>query len=228
MVEDDRATRTFLADNLSADGYELLTAGSIREAERLLGGSYPDLVVLDLSLPDADGLELVDRIRGADSRLSRIDPALPLLILSGRSAELDRLRGLQRGADDYVVKPFSYQELRLRIEALLRRTRLRPRQGRLRAGTIELDPVSRTVWVAGQVVNLSNKEFALLRVLAAEPTRVFTREELLRGVWGFKDIGRTRTLDSHASRLRQKLSHTGDRYVVNVWGIGYRLADGGL
>jgi DNA-binding response OmpR family regulator len=185
-------------------------------------------VVLDLGLPDRDGLELVDRIRGTDPRTGRIDPELPLLVLSGRAAELDRLRGFERGVDDYLVKPFSYAELRVRIEALLRRTRVRPQKGRLRAGTLELDPISRQVWVQGQRVSLSNKEFALLRTLAAEPTRVFTREELLRSVWGFTEPARTRTLDSHASRLRQKLGLCGDSYVVNVWGVGYRLADGTL
>ena len=98
----------------------------------------------------------------------------------------------------------------------------------MRIGSLELDPLGRQVWVRGESVALSKKEFGLLRALAAEPTRVFTREELLRGVWGFRSLGQTRTLDSHAFRLRQKLNRDGDRFVVNVWGVGYRLVDGSI
>jgi DNA-binding response OmpR family regulator len=142
--------------------------------------------------------------------------------------ELDRLRGFDRGCDDYMVKPFSYHELGARVRALLRRTQRRPGTGRMRVGSLELDSLSRQVWVKGESVSLSKKEFALLRALAAEPTKVFSREELLRGVWGFVAMGQTRTLDSHAFRLRQKLNRSGDRFVVNVWGVGYRLVDGAL
>ena len=149
-------------------------------------------------------------------------------MLSGRASELERLRGFGRGADDYVVKPFSYQELHARIVALLRRNHRRPGSGRIRVGPLELDVLARQVWLAGEPLALSKKEFALLRALAAEPTRVFTREELLRGVWGFRALGATRTLDSHASRLRKKLCAGGARFVVNVWGVGYRLIDGAI
>jgi DNA-binding response OmpR family regulator len=228
VVEDHRATRTFLADNLSADGYELLEADCMGDAWRLMESGFPDIAVVDLGLPDHDGLELIRLVREADRITGRIDPELPILVLSGRAGELDRLRGFDRGCDDYLVKPFSYAELLARVGALLRRTQRRPSAGRLRIGSLELDPVSRQVWVRGDRVALSKKEFALLRALAAEPTRVFTREELLRGVWGFRSIGATRTLDSHASRLRKKLNAGGDRFVVNVWGVGYRLADGSL
>jgi DNA-binding response OmpR family regulator len=226
IVEDHRPTRTFLADNLSADGYELLEAGSLSEARRLIETAFPDLAIVDLALPDGDGLELIRTVREADRIADRLDPDLPLIVLSGRASELDRLRGFQRGADDYLVKPFSYHELRARLGALLRRTSRRPGLGRLRVGSLELDPIARRVWVRGEPVSLSNKEFALLRALAVEPTRVFTREELLRGVWGFRAMGATRTLDSHAFRLRRKLSAGGDKFVINVWGVGYRLVDG--
>jgi DNA-binding response OmpR family regulator len=167
-------------------------------------------------------------VRSADRIAGRLDPDLPLLVLSGRVSELDRLRGFDRGCDDYLLKPFSYYELNARVRALLRRTRHRPAAGRIRVGSLELDPLSREVWVQGERVALSKKEYALLRALAGEPTRVFTREELLRGVWGFRAMGHTRTLDSHAFRLRQKLNQGSDRFVVNVWGVGYRLVDGGL
>jgi DNA-binding response OmpR family regulator len=226
LVEDDPSTRTFLADNLLADGYDVLAADCARDGLRLLESKYPDLAIVDVGLPDGSGLELVERVRAADGVASRIDPATPLVVLSGRCGELDRLRGFERGADDYVVKPFSYGELRARVAALLRRTQRRPGMGRLRVGTLELDPPSREVLIRGEQVELSQKEFALLRALAAEPTRVFTKEELLRGVWGFRSLGATRTLDSHACRLRAKLGRHGDRYVINVWGVGYRLVDG--
>jgi DNA-binding response OmpR family regulator len=124
-----------------------------------------------------------------------------------------------------VCKPFGYPELRARIGALLRRASGRRTLGRIRAGALEIDPASRTVRLHGRPVELSQKEFALLRVLAAEPARVWSKEELLRTVWGYQSLGRTRTIDSHACRLRRKLGVAGDRYVVNVWGIGYRLLD---
>jgi len=226
IVEDHRATRTFLADNLSADGYEILECDCAGDALRIMETRYPDLAVVDLGLPDRDGLELLRVVRDADRLTGRLDPDLPLLVLSGRTSELERLRGFRRGADDYVVKPFSYAELHARIVALLRRGSRRPGSGRIRVGPIELDVLARQVWLAGEPLPLSKKEFALLRALAADPTRVFTREELLRGVWGFQSLGATRTLDSHASRLRKKLRAGGARFVVNVWGVGYRLVDG--
>lgn len=228
LVEDDRPTRIFLADNFSADGYEVLEAECAAEAERMMASELPDVAILDLGLPDRDGLELLREVRSADRIAGRFDPELPIVVLTGRAAELDRLRGFDRGADDYVVKPFSYSELLARVVALLRRGRRRQGPGRVRIGTLELDPLSRRVWVRGQEVRLSKKEFALIRALASDPTRVFTREELLRGVWGFQTLCHTRTLDSHASRLRRKLAGEGDSFVVNVWGVGYRLMDGSL
>jgi DNA-binding response OmpR family regulator len=198
----------------------------VRDGRRLLEAKFPDLAVVDVVLPDACGLELVREVRAADGIASRVDPHTPVLVLSGRGSELDRLRGFERGADDYVVKPFSYSEVRARIEALLRRANLRPGQGKLRVGALQIDPPSRDVRLRGRPIVLSQKEFALLRTLAVEPTRVFTKDELLRNVWGFRALGSTRTLDSHACRLRQKLGRDGDRFVLNVWGVGYRLIDG--
>lgn len=228
LIEDHAPTRTFLADNLSADGYEVLQADTTRDAERLIASEFPDLAILDLGLPDQDGLELLQAVRESDRVAGRLDPDLPVLVLSGRSGELDRLRGFQRGCDDYVTKPFSYAELQVRLVALLRRGSRRPGPGRQRIGCLEIDPIARQVWVEGREVKLSKKEYALLRALAGDPTRVFTREELLRGVWGYRSMGITRTLDSHASRLRIKLAAAGGRFVVNVWGVGYRLVDGSL
>jgi DNA-binding response OmpR family regulator len=188
----------------------------------------PELAIIDLGLPDRDGLELLREVRDDDEVAGRLDPRLPILILSGRATELDRIRGFERGCDDYLVKPFSYAELRGRVRALLRRARTTPGSGRLRIGSLELDPLAREVRIDGEQVALSKKEFALLRALAVQPTRVFTREELLRGVWGYQSLCATRTLDSHASRLRKKLNVGGNAFVVNVWGIGYRLIDGSV
>ena len=226
IVEDDVPTRTFLADNLTADGYDLLVAGTVREALRTLEYHRVGLAVIDLGLPDGSGLELLRKVRESGGAGTRLDPRLPLIVLSGHAGETDRVRGLERGADDFLPKPFSYNELRLRIAALLRRAQERPSEGRLCVGGLELDPVARDVRLHGAAVLLSQKEFALLRQLAAEPTRVFTKSELLRDVWGFRAHGTTRTLDSHACRLRQKLGARGDRFVINVWGVGYRLIDG--
>jgi DNA-binding response OmpR family regulator len=228
VVEDHLPTRRFLADNLAADGYELLEAGCTADGREMLDSRFPDLAVLDLGLPDGDGLELLREIREADRISSRVDCELPVLLLTGRCGELDRVRGFRNGCDDYLVKPFSYAELLGRLDALLRRSRRRPSLGLLRVGGLEVDPVSRRVLLHGEPVALSKKEFALLRALASEPTRVFSREELLRGVWGFRTMVPTRTLDSHAFRLRKKLEAAGDRFVVNVWGVGYRLVDGAL
>jgi DNA-binding response OmpR family regulator len=225
LVEDDDATRAFLADNLLADGHDVIAADCARHGWRLMETKFPDLALIDVGLPDGSGLELVRRVREADGVATRVDPQMPVIVVSGRRGELDRIRGFERGADDYVAKPFSYPELRARVSALLRRTHRRPGMGRLRIGTLELDPPSREVTVRGDRVELSQKEFSLLRALAVEPTRVFTKEELLRTVWGFRSLGATRTLDSHACRLRRKLGAEGDRFVVNVWGVGYRLLD---
>jgi DNA-binding response OmpR family regulator len=225
VVEDDDATRTFLADNLTADGYDLLVADCAAVGLSLIERKFPDIALVDVGLPDGNGLELLRRVRSADGVASRMNPDMPLMVISGRATELDRLRGFDRGADDYVCKPFSYPELRSRIAALLRRADHRPSHGRLRAGSLEVDAPSREVRLHGDRVALSQKEFALLRTLVSDPTRVFTKDELLRSIWGYRARGSTRTLDSHACRLRHKLAAHGDRYVVNVWGVGYRLVD---
>ncbi len=225
LIEDDPATRGFLADNLSADGYAIRTARGVKEGVDELRTQFPDLVVLDVGLPDGSGLELVRAVRQADGITERVDPRTPMLVLSGRASELDRIRGLEQGADDYLTKPFGYGELRCRIGALLRRSQDRPARGVLRAGPLTVDPVAREVRLDDGVVELSQKEFSLLRVLASDVTRVFTKEELVRTVWGCASLGSSRTLDSHACRLRQKLSTGEHRFVVNVWGVGYRLLD---
>lgn len=225
VCEDDAMTLELLCDHLVADRYGVLPAPSASDALRLCRFNQPDLMLLDLSLPDASGLDVLREIRGADGVESRFDPELPVIILTGRGAQTDRVRGLTAGADDYLTKPFAIDELRARIGAVLRR-RANRREGPIRVGELIVDPVRRRVTLAGREVALAKKEFTLLRVLASDPTRVFPKEDLLRDVWGYRSPGKTRTLDSHASRLRRKLDPEHSRYVVNCWGIGYRLIDG--
>lgn len=225
VCEDDAPTLELLCDHLSADRFGVLPAPSASDALRLCRYNQPDLLLLDLTLPDASGLDVLREIRDADGVTSRFDPSLPVIVLTGRGAEDDRVRGLDFGADDYVVKPFSYQELRARIGSVLRRG-LGGREGPCRVGEVVVDPARRKVWVGEREVPLSSKEFGLLRVLASDPSRVFPKRELLEMVWGYRSPVRTRTLDSHASRLRRKLDPEHGRYVVNCWGYGYRLVDG--
>jgi DNA-binding response OmpR family regulator len=224
VCEDDAPTLELLCDNLTADRYRALPAPEASDALRLCHYKQPDLLLLDLGLPDAAGLDVLREIRGADGSTGRFDPTLPVIVLTGRGAETDRVRGFAEGADDYLVKPFHYPELAGRVRAVLRR-RAGRREGPRRIGELVIDPSSREVRVGERKVELANKEFALLRALASEPTRVFSKEELLRDVWGFRSLGRTRTLDSHASRLRRKLDPEHARFVVNCWGVGYRLID---
>jgi len=226
VCEDDDATLDLLCDHLTADRFEVLPAPSAADALRLCRYNHPDLLLLDLALPDASGLDVLRTIREADGVDSRFDPRLPVIVLTGRGGATDRIRGLDLGADDYVQKPFLYEELRARITAVLRRGHSR-HEGPVRVGELLIDPARRQVKIGDRPVHLSKKEFTLLRVLASDPTRVFSKDELLRDVWGFTaPANKTRTLDSHASRLRRKLDPEHQKYVVNCWGIGYRLVEG--
>lgn len=182
----------------------------------------------------SDGFQVVDDATRPDLVLLRDSAALeecrarhgdvPVIVLGdSRSDAVDRVRALERGCDDFLVRPFSYEELLARIRAVLRRTTPAPHEVR-RAGVIEADLATRTVTVADVAVSLAGKEYELLLELMSDPSCVFTKEQLLRDVWGFRSLGRTRTLDSHASRLRRKLAAAGaGPVVVNVWGVGYRL-----
>lgn len=182
-----------------------------------------------------DGFQLVDDDARPD--LVLVGPAalaefrtrhgnVPVIVLGDPGSDsVDCVRALEGGCDDFVPRPFAYEELLARIRAVLRRA-APPAHELLRAGAIEVDRATRRVRVAGRPVPLAGKEFELLLKLIGDPERVFTKEELLRDVWGFRSLGRTRTLDSHASRLRRKLTADGaGPYVTNVWGVGYRLAD---
>jgi two-component system, OmpR family, KDP operon response regulator KdpE len=217
LIEDDGLIRDALCRALATLGHEVQSAPSGLAGLRDIVDGSPEVVVLDLGLPDIDGLELL--------RMLRAVSAVPVIAATARDEETEIIRTLDAGADDYIVKPFSLEELRARIGAVLRRRSTRP-EGPCRVGELTIDPMRRRVTVGDRPVQLAKKEFTLLRTLAADPTRVFTKAELLLEVWGFTNPGKTRTLDSHASRLRRKLDPDYNRYVINCWGIGYRLIDG--
>jgi DNA-binding response OmpR family regulator len=222
LVENEGPVRAYLEQQLSDDGFEVLSADRTAEALELAEQALPDLVLLDAVLTDASGFELCGRLReGEPGR--RWNRDVPVIMVSARADPVDRVRGFARGCDDYVVKPFVYDELVARMRAVLRRAN-GPRHPRLTVRELEIDLAARMVTLGGEAVQLSAKEYELLVALAEDPERVFKKEELLRNVWGFRSLGRTRTLDSHASRLRRKLNRNGAAaYVINVWGVGYRL-----
>lgn len=224
VCEQDIAVLDRLCGRLAEDRYEPLPARAADEALRLCRHHVPDLLIADLDLPGDDGPELLRRIREAHWLRTRIDPHLAVLALRSR----DKAPGDQDPdlvADDHLEKPFTYEDLRSRIETILR-----SRHGRLddavQVGELLVDPERREVMVGDRAVRVSRTEFTLLRILADDPTRVFTKEELLRDIWNLRrPPATTRTLDSHASRLRRKLDPDGRRYVVNCWGVGYKLLD---
>ena len=207
LAEPEAATRGFLERHLRQDGFEVVEALD-GEALELLELKRPDLVLA------ADSLA-VDLCR----RISDV----PVIVLGRADSDpVDRVRAFDGGCDDYVSRPFHYEELLARIRAVLRRASPPPRE-LIEVGSLEIDCAARRVTVDGVGVVLAAKEYDLLLKLAGEPSRVFTKEQLLREVWGFRSLGRTRTLDSHASRLRRKLAAAGGDFVRNVWGVGYSL-----
>ena len=226
IVEDDESTAEYLTDNLVADGFRVAVASGAAEGVRQIEVRHPSLVLLDLKLDDGSGLALLDRVRSADGLASRIDPELPVVVISGKGSEADRVRSFERGADDHVQKPLAYGELLGRIRAVLRRAEGRPQRGVLRYAGLTLDPVTRQVRVDSNPIHLSTMEFSLLQQLADQPERVYSKSELLRDVWGYLSLGKTRTVDAHACRLRRKLANAGaSGWILNIRGIGYRLAD---
>jgi DNA-binding response OmpR family regulator len=205
IAEPEEDTRGFLERHLADDGFAV-TGG---ERVRPEAAAVPDLVLL--GEPDA-----LETVRSWSARV-------PVIVLGRTDSDpVDRVRAFERGCDDYLGRPFHYEELLARIRAVLRRAA--PEHDTLEAGPIRIDRTTRGVTVAGRLVPLPSKEYELLLRLAADPERVFTKEELLREVWDFQSIGRTRTLDSHACRLRRRLEDAGSGpCVVNVWGVGYKL-----
>jgi DNA-binding response OmpR family regulator len=217
LAESEPTTREFLERHLADDGFDVLGANAEREALDLVERLHPSLVLTST--------ELCRRLReGAPGR--SWDREVPVIVLGDTQEDaVDRVRAFDRGCDDYVPRPFHYDELLARIRAVLRRT-APPRHERLHAGPILVDLVTRRATVHGRAVGLAAKEYELLAKLVTDPARVFTKEQLLREVWGYRSLGRTRTLDSHASRLRRKLRLAGaGPCMMNVWGVGYRLRE---
>jgi DNA-binding response OmpR family regulator len=209
LAEPEPAIRGFLERHLRQDGFDVVQALD-GEALELLELARPDLVLA------ADSLAADLRRRATD---------VPIIVLGRPDSDpVDRVRAFDGGCDDYVGTPFHYEELLARIRAVLRRVSP-PVSERMEVGELVIDRAARRVTVGGEPVVLATKEYELLVKLAAEPARVLTKEQLLREVWGFRSLGRTRTLDSHASRLRRKLAAAGGDFVRNVWGVGYSLTD---
>jgi DNA-binding response OmpR family regulator len=219
VVEDDPAILRGLSDNLTLESYEVLTAPDGATADRLVGEARPDLIVLDLMLPKLSGYELCRKLRSEGV-------TTPILMLTARGEEADRVLGLDLGADDYVTKPFSIRELLARIRALLRRTRSSSElPDELRFGDVTVDFRSYEAKRGSEKVELTPKEFQLLRVLAARSGEVVSRQELLEEVWGYETIPNTRTVDNHVASLRAKVEpdRSSPRHVQTVHGVGYKF-----
>lgn len=214
VVEDDSSIREMLRYYFQSTGNEVRAYESGEEFfEAEQGRPAPSIYLLDIMLPGMDGLEILRRLRAS---LTTAD--VPIIMLTARTAEMDRVAGLETGADDYVVKPFGLMELQARIKAVLRRTRRESTL--LRCGPLEIDVSARTVRRDGVPVELTYKEFELLRLLAAHRGAVLSRDEILRTVWDYDFTGETRTVDMHIKALRQKL---GDDMIATVRGVGYKL-----
>ena len=217
VIEDEKEIRELIRYNLEREGFLVHAAADGEEGLRQLNASHPDALVLDLMLPGRNGLEVLREVR--DSPATR---HLPVMVLTARSAEMDRLLGFENGADDYVTKPFSPRELVARLRALLRRAGPGPVAAAIEIGALRIEPLAREATCAGRPIILTPREFDLLAFLARNPGRALSREELLRKVWGYAYVGETRTVAVHVGRLRAKLGVSG-RLIRTVPGIGYKL-----
>jgi DNA-binding response OmpR family regulator len=215
IVEDDPTLRRVLRDNLIFEGYRVEAVSDGKSAISCVRASAPDLVVLDLTLPDVDGLDLCPVLRQSGK--------VPIIILSARGQKADKLKGLKLGADDYITKPFDLQELLARINAVLRRSH--PALERLLIGKLIVDFRSQRASCDQTPVHLTHREFELLRYLAAHRNEVVSREQLLRDVWGYSQLTITRTVDNYVAKLRMQLEPKphDPRYLVTVHGTGYQL-----
>ncbi len=219
VVEDEPAQREVLAYNLRAEGFEVRASGDGEEALLMIAEAPPDIVLLDWMLPHVSGIEICRRLKAAPETR-----AIPIIMLSARSEEMDLVRGLETGADDYMVKPYSLAELMARVRNQLRRTRPATMGATLNFDDIALDPETHRVTRAGQPLKLGPTEYRLLLTFLENPSRVFSRERLLDRVWGRDIYVDTRTVDVHVGRLRKALkSHGGSDPIRTVRGAGYAL-----
>ncbi|MGZ5214168.1 MAG: response regulator transcription factor [Actinomycetota bacterium] len=221
VVEDEQTISEPLAEHLGREGFDAEVAGTIEEAKEAWRATPPDLILLDVMLPDGDGRDLC--------RLIRTESDVPIIMLTARGEEIDRIVGLELGADDYVVKPFSAGELVARIRAIMRRGRATARKGPIEIGSIQLDPSSRTVTKDGEPVELAAKEFDLLHMLMANAGDVIRREAIMDEVWDPHWFGPTKTLDVHISWLRKKIEDdpSEPRFITTVRGVGFRFVSAG-
>jgi two-component system response regulator RegX3 len=217
VVEDESSISEPLAENLAREGFEPEVASTLETARAAVQASMPDLILLDVMLPDGDGRDL--------ARYIRRESDVPIIMLTARGEEIDRVVGLELGADDYVVKPFSMRELTARIRAIMRRGRGPERRGAIEIGEVRLDPSSRTCTKAGEPVELAAKEFDLLHLLMSNPGEVLTRERIMDEVWDPHWFGPTKTLDVHISWLRKKIEDdpSEPRYITTIRGVGFRF-----
>lgn len=215
IVEDDESIRTMLEYYFKTLNYQVAAFESGEAMFAALGAAVPELCILDIMLPGMDGLEILRRLRAA-AGTSRV----PVIMLTARAAEMDKVAGLELGADDYIAKPFGLMELQARVKAVLRRAQGAGEQEILRYEDLEIDPAARQVMRAGEMVELTFKEFELLRLLVSCRGRVLTRDEILAQIWGYEFAGETRTVDMHVKALRQKL---GEGYITTVRGVGYKI-----
>lgn len=220
VVEDEPGIQEVLKFNLGQYGHDVLVASDAEEALNLLRGAMPDLILLDWMLPGMSGIELARRVR-ADQRLKNV----PIIMLTARTEERDKVLGLDTGADDYITKPFSPRELMARIKAVLRRRAPQMTDDPVEIAGLKLDPVSHRVFGNGTPIELGPTEFRLLHFLMTHPERVYSRSQLLDHVWGDHVFVEERTVDVHIRRLRSALEPTGhNRLIQTVRGSGYRLS----
>lgn len=229
VVDDERHIVELVRFNLEKEGYRVITAQDGKEACYLASSEKPDLIILDVMLPEMDGFEVCQFIQ-RDSTISEV----PIIMLTARTEELDKVLGLELGADDYMTKPFSPRELMARVKARLRRTVKKPPErnddnGVIRIGGLVIDPLRFEVSLEGAELDLTPKEFELLRFLARSPGRVLTRDFLLENIWGYEYVGDTRTVDVHIRHLRQKIESdpANPQYIETVRGIGYKFKEKG-
>jgi DNA-binding response OmpR family regulator len=225
VVDDEQQIAEIARDYLRHAGFAVITAAAGAAALAMARAERPDLIVLDLALPRVDGFDV--------ARTLRRDSNVPIIMLTARVEEADRLRGLEIGADDYITKPFSLREVEARIKSVLRRARAAAAnvdgkdETPIVCGNLRVDPVRREVTIADRHVDLTPKEFDLLRLFASNPGRVFPRKYLLEKIWDYSYEGYDRTIDSHINRLRAKIEENPEnpQLVLTVWGIGYKFTD---
>jgi DNA-binding response OmpR family regulator len=220
IVDDDPAMRVGLQDNLEVEGYRVSTAAGLREGREIALRTRPDLILLDLMLPDGDGMSLCRHLRNEGLHI-------PVIMLTARGEEMDKVLGFEVGADDYVVKPFSLRELLARIHAHLRRTHARGADGPVRVGLALVDFPRHLLSREGQPLDVTAKEMDMLRYLVEHRGQVVSRETLLAEVWGHQSEIETRSVDNYIVRLRKKLEAepAEPRYLITVYGSGYKLVD---